>query len=142
MVTKKQLCRIHILLKQVGKQEHKAALVFSFSNSRCISSKELSYQEAQNLIGYLEQQLLVMKNGSSPHHTSANQMRRKLISICHNMKYELESGKVDMKRLDEWCRNKSYLKKPLMEYSYDELPKLVSQFQQVYVSFINKNVNV
>ena len=141
MVNSVQLRRIHLLLRQINLQEQKPALVFSFSGGRCTSSKALTFQEAQNLITHLEQQLPVMKTLSSLHHTSANQMRRKLISICHNMNWRTKDGKVDMQRLDEWCGNKSYLKKPLMKYSYNELPMLVSQLQQVYISFINKIAN-
>jgi hypothetical protein len=141
MATNPQLRRIHFLLRETNLQEQKPALVLSFSKGRSGSSKELSYSEANELILYLEGQL------NSPtenvrQQVSANQMRRKIISICHNMKWENPDGAVDMARLNEWCLHKSYLKKSIQQYSYKQLPKLVSQLQEVYNWFITNINNV
>jgi len=46
--------------------------------------------------------------------------------------------RVDMKRVDGWCVSFSYLKKKLDNYTYEELPKLVSQFELVYTDYLNK----
>lgn len=121
---------LHALLNKTGLTEFKRELVYSYSNNRTESSKELLIDEATALINYLKKQ--------NPETVQAEKMRRKIIAMAHKMRWETEEGKVNMKSVNNWCINKSYLKKPLMEYSLQELPKLVSQFENVYKSITAK----
>ncbi|MCH5690020.1 hypothetical protein LWM68_40845 [Niabella sp. W65] len=44
----------------------------------------------------------------------------------------------DGKRVDEWMIKFSYLHKKLNKYTFEELPKLVSQFEAFYKSTLKK----
>lgn len=71
----------------------------------------------------------------------ADKMRKKIISMAHECGWHtLINGKwiIDMNRLNAWMLKSSYLHKRLDEYNYKELPLLVTQFEQVYKSFLNK----
>lgn len=121
---------LHALLNSTKMTSSKADLVLGFTQGRSESSRDLTMQEAQEFINYLKQ----LDN----HAEAANTMRRKILSMCHRIKWEHEDGKVDLERLNNWCRTRSYLKKELNAYQYKELPKLVAEFQQVYKHYLNK----
>lgn len=133
MITTAQLRYLHVLLNKTKLAGQKAALVSSFSNEHTESAKELLFEEASALLRYLEGQL-----PSSDKTSSANQMRRKIISTFHKMQWEKPDGKIDIERVNEWCRTKSYLKKELQAYTSEELPKLVSQAYLFYKYFLNQ----
>jgi hypothetical protein len=126
---------IYGLLGKTGLTAQKNAIVYGFSNGRTESVKELTVHEANELVRYLNQEA---NKTATQENASANQMRRKILSMCHRMGWETEDGKVDFKVLNEWMTSKSYLKKELNKYSYAELPKLVSQFTEVYKHLVNK----
>ena len=71
----------------------------------------------------------------APDAEAANRMRRKLFAIGRSIGWL--SGETDEDRamnrakLDAFLVSKSYLKKPLKHYAPAELPKLVSQFEQI-----------
>jgi hypothetical protein len=71
----------------------------------------------------------------------ANTMRKKIIALAHQMgwsKIHPGSGNkiADMQRIDEWCNKYGYLHKRLNQYTIEELPKLVTQYQNLYNSFL------
>lgn len=123
---------VHSLLAKTGLMQQKATLVHSFSKGRTQSSRELSFDEATELIGYLKK--------VSPFGGEAK-MRRKIISMAHEMGWHnLIEGRwvADMRHVNNWCVQFGYLKKELNKYTHDELPKLVSQFERVYKSHLMK----
>jgi len=118
---------LHRLLTDTRMMDNKADLVFSFSGQRTSSSKELTANEAAQLIQYL---------GTLPNiKTQCNVMRRKIIAKAHKMRWEI-AGKADMDRIDNWCITKGGFKKPLNDHNYDELVQLVTQFNQMYKKFV------
>lgn len=121
---------IHSLLNQLGLMPQKANLVLSFTNQRTESSKEMHPIEALEFIKWLTNET---KNEAE----KANQMRRKILAKAHRIKWEFPNGKVDVKRVNDWCITKSYLKKPFNQYTFKELPQLVSQFEIVYQYYLN-----
>ena len=121
---------MHGLLSKAGLRDQKANLVLSFTDGRSESSADLLANEADSLIKYLKS----FANTSD----AENTMRRKIIAMCHRINWTKSLGKVDMGRLNGWCREKSYLKKNLNDYKYNELPKLVSEFTNVYKYYIGK----
>lgn len=125
-----QITIIHTLLTKAGLMAQKKSLVAGVSNGRTESTKELTMDEAIALINYLKQQ--------NTDDLKADQMRKKILSMAHRLRWEKEDGSVDVDAVNTWCMNKSYAKKPLNEYTYKELPKLVTQFQQVYSSLIKQ----
>lgn len=135
--TLQQNSQLHKLLTETGLTDEKGTLVKEFTNSRTSSSSAMSMAECQALIDHLAGCLggpVVDKAGR------ANQMRRSILAVAHQLRWELDgSTKVDMARVNEWCRTRSYLQKPLNDYTYEELPKLVSQINLVLADFLKRS---
>lgn len=124
--------QLHGLLTQTGLNEQKANLVTGFTAGRSDSSKDLTNEEAKQMIHYLATK-------ANEHGEAANKMRRKILSMAHEMHWHLTgTQKVDMERLNNWCTTLGYGKKALNKYTYEELPKLVTQFEFVYKYYLSK----
>ena len=108
---------LHSLLNSTKMIEQKEALINSYTEGRSISSKDLTYQEAGALITYLK--------GLD----AAHKMRRKIIRMAHEMGWKKAGSKIDMDAINEWCKKYGFGKKELNSYTEQELPKLVTQFQ-------------
>lgn len=127
--------RLFAVLATIGmrEEEDRHQLVYSFTKGRTRSTSDLSDYEAEQLINELE----------SKKYQGANKMRRKIISMAYEMKwgapYTEESRKEAVRSIDAWCMKSGYIKKPLNDFTYDELPKLVTQFQEVYKSYLKTN---
>ena len=127
--------RFHALITQLGIQpDEKAALVLGASATGATSSKDLLYKEAAKLIQHLE---TLADGGSEAQAESANRMRAKLLSMAHELRWTLASGKVDMARVNTWCGTYGSGKKALNDYTYAELNKLVSQLRIVRDNFLS-----
>ena len=97
----------------------KAAMVNGISCGRVESTRDLTNDEADALINHLK--------ALEPGH----KMRRKIIRLAHEMHWHLPgTKKINMERINGWCQQFGYLHKALNEYTNDELPKLVTQFEQ------------
>lgn len=100
-----------------------------FTSGRSGSSKDLTSDEANALIRHLKQ--------LDPEEVAAEKMRRKIISMAHEMGWRLPgTTRADMQRIDSWCVKYGYLHKKLNQYLPAELPALVTQFEAVYKSFL------
>lgn len=142
-----KLARIFGMMKRLGiEQEMRFALI-----GEAVSGSQgkggfsaCSDADLQDVINYLanhpksilakQQWLKGFKNGQ----TEAGQsMRRKLIAMAHDMKWQLPTtGKCDMARLNNWCSTYGKYKKPLMEHTDAELVQLITQFEIVHADFI------
>jgi hypothetical protein len=124
--------QLHGLLNKAGLMPQKADLVTSFTKGRSESSKELTNDEAKEMITYLTS----ITDASD---AASQKMRRRIISMAHEMHWHLPGTQaINMQRLNEWCENFSYDKKKLNAYTYNELPKLVTQFKIVYKDYLSK----
>jgi hypothetical protein len=112
-------------LKLKAQKEH---IIMGATDGRTTSTRELTSDEANALIKYLKSQ--------DPDEIGAEKMRRKIISMAHEMGWKLPNSKADMERVDNWCVKYGFLHKKLNQYLYNELPKLVTQFESVYQSFL------
>ena len=122
-LNKPQLIALNTLISKLRiTKDDKQMMVSGFSNGRCTSSKDLYMDEAALMISHLK--------SMDPDEATAEKMRRKIISMAHEMHWETSPGRADMKAIDTWCRKFGYLKKSLDNYHYRELPKLVTQFEQ------------
>lgn len=121
---------LHALLNSTGMIEVKQELVYSFSNQRTSSSRELSFSEATVLISYLK--------GLDPKEAALEKMRRKIIAKAHNLRWELPGGKVDIARVNAWCEKFGGCNKKLNAHSYEELVNLVTAFDKMYKYYISK----
>lgn len=126
-----QNARLHGLINELKiDKETKEDLVYTFTQGRSASSSDMSVDECQSLIGYLEY--------TKPRKTDkANKQRKKILSICHEMDWRVNE-KVDFKRLEDYLLKYGYLHKPLNDYTEDELPTLVTQFQNLLKSYYAK----
>jgi hypothetical protein len=151
--------QLHALLTQTGLTEQKPLLVESFSGGRETSSKELKDHEAIEMIKYLKAELLKKQQpaNNDPKHIGnvmpaafkantpgkqANTMRKKIIALGHQMGWSgihpTSGNKIaDMERINAWCVKYGYLHKQLNDYTILELPKLVTQFDNLYKTFLN-----
>jgi len=129
-ITPQQRNCIYAMLKKlhiIG--EAKEIVILGFSNQRTVHVSELLKVEAAALIQHLKD--------LDPDEQGANKMRRKIISMAHEMHWHNRFGKADMQRINSWCKVYGYKHKSLNNYTYKELPALVTQFEQVYQSFLN-----
>lgn len=127
-ITPGQLKALNTIVSKLGiSKDGKAMMVQGFSGGRCISSKDLLSDEAAMMVKHLK--------SLDPEEAKADKMRKKIIFLAHEMNWKYD-GRADMKRIDNWCKTYGYLKKSLDNHTYQELPKLVSQFEGVYKYFL------
>ena len=125
---KSQNNQLYLLLTKLGiDAELKEEMVYRFTNGRTNRSSKMTVNECQAMINELS---------SSPTIGKEDKMRKKIISLFRKMGYIKEDNKVDMTAVEDWVLKYGYLKKSLNKYRYNELPKLVSQAEAVYQSFI------
>ena len=127
---------VYALLNKTGLLPQKENIVFGISGGRTGSTRELSHEESLALITYLKEQ------DTETEDPRVTKMRNKIYYYAHEMKWQQPHSRdkflvADYKRIDDWCLQFSYLKKKLNQYTYAELPKLLSQFEMVYKSFLN-----
>ena len=119
------------------KGEDKETMVNGFSAGRCTSSKGLYFDEAKALIHHLQQ-----LQGQQTIKPGTKAMLGKMLSYAREMGWTVinPNGKTvaDFRRLEEWALKFGYQHKKINAYEYDELPKLVTQFELVYKSFLTK----
>ncbi|MBN8834590.1 MAG: hypothetical protein ABS68_00145 [Niastella sp. SCN 39-18] len=122
----------YAILHKTGLIAQKENIVASISQGRTTSMRGLNHQESIDLIRYLKE--------SQPSNNDRDKMIRKLYYYCHQMGWTKlnPQGRLvaNGQQFDEWAVKHSYLKKKLQAYTYPELPKLVSQFEQVYKSHL------
>jgi polyhydroxyalkanoate synthesis regulator phasin len=138
-ITPPQNRRLHQLVNQAKiHEEDKRALIHEFTNGKSTSSKDLLKDQAQHLIQHLEEKLdLVATAPTIEQEVASDKMRRKILSLSHEMRWYLPgTGKVDMKRVNDWCQARGFGKKVLNQYTHDELTKLVFQFKKVYSTYL------
>ena len=74
-----------------------------------------------------------------PDEKAAEVMRRKMIALAHELQWQKEgTKKVDMVKLDGWCKKFGMYKKSLNQHTIKELPLLISQFEIMYKKDLSK----
>ena len=107
--------QLHVLLNKLKiDAEGKAGMVSQYTNGRTDRSSKMTIDECQLLINQLN-------HDASPRNGESDKLRKKIISMCHEMGWELEGGKADMNRINQFCIKTGYLHKGLNDYQYDEL---------------------
>ncbi len=126
--TSTQNTEFHALIGKLSiDKERKEDLVFEYSEGRCTSSADLLYTEMAQLIIFLRKQ-------TTGTFLPGNNQRKKILSLFHELGYELPGGKIDWKRVNGWLMKYGYLHKGLNDYTLKELPKLVSQVERIQTS--------
>lgn len=134
MIVNSQLSRIHILLNKIGRMGYKADYVINATDGREHSTKLLTFVEANNVISVLEEE---EKEYYKKNRNSEDVQRKKIISCCREMGW-VKSGKADMARIYSWVLKFGYLHKKLNDYTAAELPKLVTQAENMKKDHLNR----
>ena len=121
--SKEQVQKIRIMLKQQDQDEFKDHIIASFSNERTSSTRELSFEEAKQLIKHL-----VENDGRT-------NLIKKLYAMAYKAKIIFDGNADDKKmnraKLDRFLKEKGAVKKPLDKLTKIDLVKVVSQFEQI-----------
>lgn len=123
-MTTKQIKYVMYLLGLHGLQDERESIVWELTSGRTSKLSEMTYQETNALIKRLQ--------GESPR----DRMVGKMISMAHEMGWEIEGGKIDMIRLNSWCQKYSPEHKPLDQIKTSDLSATVTVFEKVYLSFM------
>jgi hypothetical protein len=117
--------------------DEKAAMISSFSNGRETHTPQLRFAEADAFIKHLK-----AIQGDTNHNQGLSRMLGKMFGYARDMGWTKQNpaGKLvaDVDRINRWIMTYGYLKKPINDFTFAELPKLVSQFEMVYKDFLNK----
>lgn len=135
--------QFNAILTKLDLQELKREYVFTASNARTTSTKDLYDVEITWLIDNLNK-----LQGDKQEKTQtwkdvqkwrADRMRKKILHYCHMMHwYKTGTHELDFHAIDEFCIKRGHAHKQLNQYKYSELPTLVSQFEEVYKHFLSK----
>lgn len=129
---KKYIRQIRAILSTQGVDEDtKEDMVVEATGGRTHSISQMYTREAISLIRSLNGQQDNFQN-------KANQMRRKIIALCHEMGWQTEEGKIDLRRVNAYCEKRGHGRKPLNDYTLKELPVLVTQFEQLHKHYLNE----
>lgn len=122
-ITPPQLAKIHVLLSQLGLLDDKKEIIANFSKGRTESSKELSSEEAR--------QLLISLTEYSPN--------ERLKSLIFSLAYQSgiiygssqEDKKMNAAKLALFLKERGTVKKELNQMTYPELIKTHRQFEAI-----------
>lgn len=140
-IASQQIITIHTLLPAEVKldKELKAALISQYTgDENKTSTRDLSYSQAYELIKDLQ-----ANKNASPIFLRSDKMRKKIISMAHDMGWQYWSEAkqkmcANIKEIDSWCEKYGYKHKALDDYTYEELPALVTQFESLYKDRMSK----
>jgi hypothetical protein len=119
-------------------KEAKADLVIQYTGSSLAhSTKDLSFEQANQMIADLDGKPLTTK--SAMHYAQFDRYNRQhhvMLSVCYQLGWVTYNAKnnrnvPDLLKLSDWMQKYGFLKKPLMKYNVDELPKLITQFKKL-----------
>ena len=127
--TTKQIAAINSILVKKGLMEDKPSIISSITNNRTTHSSELSFDEAKNFLSNLL---------SGAKYQPKNKMISKIFAMAHEMgwvenKLRMENGELkevkDYSHVYAWIKKYGFKKTDLRAYQYNELPKLLTQFE-------------
>ncbi len=138
--TQKQNNQYHAIVSKMRlTKEQKSDLILSFSNGRTSSSADLSREEMQLLINRLNAMQYRHISNSNVRvnfyaDDPADKMRKKCLSIVHELGWEMSDGQINWQTFNAWLFKYGYLHKSFNNYTYEELPRLVTQLENLLKS--------
>lgn len=117
---------------RLDREETKRDLIREVSEGRSEHTADITNQQIDQLIAHVNK--LVNFSPARPE----DRMRKKIIHYCHMMRWYDADGKLDWDRINGFCEKSGHAHKKLNDYSTKELPMLVSQWEEVYKSFLRK----
>lgn len=144
-ITKATLKRLNATIAAKGIMEVKGEMILQFTGGRTERSSKLTESEGQEMCN-----LLNASKGDRAQTVTEMQkdrMARNIIAMAHELGW-IKRGQVmtkdglrvvnDYSALNEWMLKYGYLHKPLNQYTFSELPELVTQFKSVYSHYLKK----
>lgn len=129
-----QIKVVQTLISKRNLRDHKADIVSEYTHGRGTSVKDLNFIEANALIDHLNGGKKEVEKESAKY-----KMKMKILSMAHELGWQLVGGKIDMERVNAWCNKYGHMHVDLDKYHEADLPTLVSQFEKMYTEAI-KNV--
>lgn len=122
-ITGPQLVKLHTMLSKLGQLEHKKEIIAHYTGGRTDSSRELTMDEARDLISQL----------------SANDPRQRHIKAIWMLAYtagiiygdSAEDGQINAAKLNLFLRQRGAVKKALPDMSLEEVKKVHRQFEAI-----------
>jgi hypothetical protein len=114
----------------IGKHRlDKEELILAATNERTTSVRAMYFEEALQLL---------QKLNAKPKFDPREKMIRKIYSLAHEMRWVLPNKPtvVDVDYMNKRLIQYGYLKKPLHQYSYAELPKLLTQVEEMHTHYL------
>jgi hypothetical protein len=137
-IEKYQIKIIQTIISQKGLREEKEQIIRDATAGRSCHVSDLFYHEAVSLISFL--------NGQKEGPDRRQAMFNHIIAMANEMGWirihsvVTGSGIVQKKNYDDlhsWVMKFGYLKKPMNDYTYMELPTLVTQYKNVYTDWLH-----
>lgn len=131
---KAQNSRFWKLINEMGIDEDtRRMLVSQATGGRTESSSKMYKIEMSILLDHLKE-----LNADETSTDTADRLRKKIISMAHEMNWELVGGRADMDRINNWCIKYGKYHRPLNDHSVVELGILISQFERgPYLDHLN-----
>jgi hypothetical protein len=128
--TKPQLSKLHVLLSNLGLSDQKAAIIYSMTDGRTESSKDLTIDEARQLITHLAEY----------------DPNERLKSLIFSLAYQAgiiygstaDDKKMNAVKLNMFLKERGAVKLELNQMHYTDLVKTHRQFEAI-VKSIKKN---
>jgi hypothetical protein len=116
-------------IKAQGFDIDREETILQFTEGKTSSLKAMSHIQYLEFLSWLNR--IYLANTTA----QCGLMRKKIISLFVRMGARTDEGRIDMDHINGWCVQYGYIKQPLNTYSFQELPKLVSQVEIYHKSF-------
>jgi hypothetical protein len=117
---------------RLDREDTKRELIHRVSEGKFLHTEDLTNKQLDQLIDHVNE-CTNFKATNAP-----DRMRKKIIHYCHLMRWYTDDGKLDWERINAFCKKSGHAHKNLNDYTTKELPTLVSQWEEVYKSFLRK----
>lgn len=120
MITTNQKKYAYGLLRRLGLNDDKEEIIFNFTNGRTSHISSMTHEEFGKFIEALD-----------PNVKDKKEMTGKVLSVAHELGWELANGKVNMDKIDQFCMKRTPAKKALDRQSKEELIVTVTIFKKL-----------
>lgn len=127
--------------KQSRGTVERTELISDFTDGKKEHLSDLSPTEYKEFLNWIKMAFKLNSNAPSKRkaddwqNTRENRMRRKIIALFKQMSYTLPNGNADMEAINAWCIHYGKIKKPLNDYTKDELVIIISQVEIILKKF-------
>ena len=138
-ITTAQIKKIHVLLNQKGLMDEKETMVYSASERRTTSTKELTCHEAKALIDFMENDSKEIANLKQKNYKAIWHIAWEMGIIYGETDddYQMNRAKLNM-----FCRQRGTVKKNLSEMNLIELKSTHKQFEAMYKKHLNSKKTI